>query len=117
MDSNNNSNSEKTPKKGVFVELKKKFDSLTLKQKTNYIAIPLLVLVFGGAFVALVFSDDKKDNAIDDFTTPESELIKYNNKLDAVNKTADQSQDQNFSLQPSTPDQASSTDQYFYRKL
>ncbi len=106
MDSNNNSNSEKTPKKGVFVELKKKFDSLTLKQKTNYIAIPLLVLVFGGAFVALVFSDDKKDNAIDDFTTPESELIKYNNKLDAVNKTADQSQDQNFSLQPSTPDQA-----------
>ncbi|OPC06831.1 hypothetical protein BAZ12_15640 [Elizabethkingia miricola] len=107
MDSNNNNNgnSENTHKKSVFSDLKKKLDSLTLKQKTNYIAIPLLVLVFGGAFVALVFSDDKKDNAIDDFTTPESELIKYNNKLDAVNKTADQSQDQNFSLQPSTPDQ------------
>ncbi|WP_078396999.1 conjugative transposon protein TraM [Elizabethkingia anophelis] len=102
---NNNGNSENTHKKSVFSDLKKKLDSLTLKQKTNYIAIPLLVLVFGGAFVALVFSDDKKDNAIDDFTTPESELIKYNNKLDAVNKTADQSQDQNFSLQPSTPDQ------------
>ncbi|PXW07092.1 uncharacterized protein DUF3714 [Chryseobacterium sp. CBTAP 102] len=114
MENTDNESIEKLPPKNKLEQLKTKFNSLTLKQKTNFIFIPGLVLIFGGAFFFLVTSGDKKDNnAIDDFTTPESELIKYNNKLEAVNTDKDQP---DFSIKTTEPEETVPTENADYSK-
>ena len=39
--------------------LKKKFNTLNVEQKLNYVAIPILVIVFGGIAFWLFISNDK----------------------------------------------------------
>lgn len=93
--------------------LKKKFNTLTVEQKLNYVAIPILVIVFGGiAFWLFISNDKKNENAVTDFTTPQSEQIKYNNKLEAINS---EKNDDNISLEQfgntPTDDNVSENDQ------
>ncbi|CAM3261528.1 conjugative transposon protein TraM [Elizabethkingia anophelis] len=96
----NNTEEVKTSKisNGKVSIIKQKFDSLTIEQKLNYIAIPALILVFGAIGLFLYNSNNaEKSNKVSDFATPEAEVAKYNSKLDAVNAPAN---DDNITIQP-----------------
>ncbi|MCP1251411.1 conjugative transposon protein TraM [Elizabethkingia sp. S0634] len=96
----NNTEEIKTSKisNGKMGIIKQKFDSLTIEQKLNYIAIPALILVFGAIGLFLYNSNNaEKSNKVSDFATPEAEVAKYNSKLDAVNAPAN---DDNITIQP-----------------
>ena len=74
---------KKNNKKRNLFDLK----NISDEDKKKYGAIAVIAIIFCGfmTYGILGYTKDDDQNKVEDFSNPEAELSKYNNKLEAIN--------------------------------
>ena len=85
---------KKNNKKRNLFDLK----NISDEDKKKYGAIAVIAIIFCGfmTYGILGYTKDDDQNKVEDFSNPEAELSKYNNKLEAINPKRDGNQANNL---------------------